>query len=184
MERIDEWRIISEDTVFSSEWFNVRKTHALLPTGVSIDDYYVIDNRDAVMIAATDSNKRIVLKQEYRLPVKRILFELPAGAIEKKDASILDAAKRELLEETGFFSDNWIYLGETYDCPERCTAKLHLFWAKDSYKVSDQHLDESEDIACHPIEIKKAVRMCFRSEVMVNSCIHAILKVAYLLNRI
>jgi len=65
---------------------------------VEIDDYYVIENQDAVMIVATDNDNKVVLKKEYRLPVDEVLYELPAGAVEKTDLDIVTAAKREILE--------------------------------------------------------------------------------------
>ena len=181
MKSVKKWKIESSENVYSNKWFNVKKNEAVLPTGVMIDDYYVIENKDAVMIVATDCENRIVLKEEYRLPVNLVLCELPAGAIEHKDSSPLEAAKRELLEETGYSSDNWIYLGETFDCPERCTAKLHLFWAKDAYRISNQKLDETEDLSFFIVDINDAVRQCFQNDIRVNSCVHGILKVAYLL---
>lgn len=173
-----EWKTLSKETCFKTDWFSVSKNRVRLENGVDIDDYYVIDNQDAVMILAMDIQNEVVLKQEYRLPVGEVLLELPAGAIENTDRSILDAAKRELLEETGYSSEDWEYLGQTYDCPERCTAKLHLFLVRDAERRAEQTLDRNEIINVTAVSFEEALNMCMDGRIVVNSCIHTILKVA------
>lgn len=172
------WNRLSKETCFETNWFSVSKNRVKLENGVLIDDYYVIENQDAVMILALDLQGNVILKQEYRLAVGKILLELPAGAIESKDRSVLDAAKRELLEETGYCSENWEYLGQTYDCPERCSAKLHLFLARNAERRAEQNLDRNEIINVAMICLEEALNMCMDGRIMVNSCIHAIFKVA------
>lgn len=175
------WKLIGKEVVFSSTWFNVTKNAAILPRGITIDDYYVVDNKDAVMILPLDADNNIVIKSEFRLPVNQVLFELPAGAVENTDSDLLEAAKRELREETGFVSDNWIYLGESFDCPDRCTGRLNLFFAKDVERKETQHLDKTEEISWTTVPLNAAVKMCMEGRIKVNSCIHLILKAKYLL---
>ena len=173
-----EWDVLSKSICFETKWFRVARNKAELCNGTLIDDYYSIENQDAVMILAIDPDGNVILKQEYRLPVKKLLIELPAGAIEKKDKSILDAAKRELKEETGYSSENWEYIGPTYDCPERCTAMLHLFIAHFALQNSEQKLDKNEIIKIIKVSFDEAMEMCMDGRIEVNSCIHAILKAA------
>lgn len=170
------WQIIENATVFSTQWFSITKNKAVLPGNIQIDDYYVVKNHDAVMILAFDEKNEIILKREHRLPVDEILIELPAGAIESSDESVINAAKRELREETGYVSDNWTYFGATYDCPERCTAVLHLFLAQNAKKICEQQLDNTEVINCFTVPLVNAVEMCKDGRIKVNSCIHAIYK--------
>lgn len=177
MKQLLKWEKIESVTCFFSRWFSVTKNHVRMPSGVEIDNYYVIENKDAVMVVATDSQNNLILKREYRLPIDEILYELPAGSVEIEDIDILDSAKRELMEETGYASEEWVYLGKTFDCPERCTAKLHLFWAKNVYKKSNQHLDETEDINVEVVNYNKAVEMIEQSVIKVNSCANAILRI-------
>ena len=90
--------------------------------------------------------------------------------------------KRELLEETGYKSDEWFFLGETFDCPERCTNKLYLYYAKNAYKVAGQHLDTTEELEYELVPLKKAVQMCMDNIIKVNSCASGILKVDRIIN--
>ena len=130
------------------------------------------------MIAAIDSEENIVLKKEYRLPVDEVLIELPAGAIESSDQDHLCAAKRELLEETGYTSEQWVYLGSSYDCPDRCSAVLHLYVALNAKCTDNQRLDSTERIEKMLMPIGEAVSMSMTSECPVNS-VSRLINLAY-----
>lgn len=179
---IMKWKKISKEYCFQSKWFDISKNQVKLPNGFEIEDYYVVENQDSVMVAATDEDNNLIMKKEYRLPVDEVLLELPAGAIEIEDDDCLYAAKRELLEETGYSSDDWVYMGETYDCPERCTSKLYLFWARNAIQIKNQSLDNTEDISLFIINIRDALKLIEKSEIKVNSCVHAIYRVALKMN--
>ena len=66
-----EWIILHKEKDFETDGFTITKNHVELENGVSIDDYYVMENQEAVMILAIDTHNNIILKQEYRLPVKK-----------------------------------------------------------------------------------------------------------------
>lgn len=172
---VKKWRVLSKNNVFESKWFSVTENSAIMPNGIPIENYYVVENQDAVMIAAIDDKSNIILKREFRLPVNEVLLELPAGAIEKKDRNCLEAAKRELYEETGYVCEKWVYLGKTFDCPDRCTGALHLFLAHDAQKKSSQHLDMTENIEVVTMSLKEAEEMCLNNSLLVNSCARLIL---------
>ena len=133
---IKKWEKLFSETVFQSNWFDIQKNKVSIDEQKTIDDYYVIKNKDAVMIAGLLDNGNILMKKEYRLPVDDILLELPAGTIEDDDISPLAAAKREFREETGCSSNTWKYIGTSLDCPDRCSSKLHLFIADHCERTS------------------------------------------------
>ena len=128
-------------------------------------------------MALTEDNQ-IVLKNEYRYCYDRELIELPSGIFEDNEKDPLIVAKRELLEETGYASDDWIYLGDTIENSAKLTNTIHLYLAKDCKKVSDQHLDKTEDIDVLIIPFDEAVNMVMENKVCCNCTAHAILKAA------
>lgn len=72
---------------------------------------------------------------------------------------------------------------KTYDFPNRCNDTLYLFLAQDSVRVSNQQLDDSKNIDILLIPFGDVVSMCKDGEIKVNSCVHAILKVAEMLEQ-
>lgn len=75
-----------------------------------------------------DEKKRILLVRQYRLPAKQYLWELPAGRIDEGE-NALQAAKRELIEETGYRAKKWSKLGEFYASPGFLAEKMTIYLA-------------------------------------------------------
>ena len=75
-----------------------------------------------------DDKKRILLVKQYRLPAKQYLWELPAGRIDEGE-NALQAAKRELIEETGYRAKKWSKLGEFYASPGFLAEKMTIYLA-------------------------------------------------------
>ena len=123
---------ISKKTVYKNEWFQIIDTHYIK----NKKNYFTIKMSDSsVILPITPDNKILIIKQ-YRESLDDFSLELPAGFIDKHEKPI-DAAKRELLEETGYKSDNLLYLGIGRLMINRTNSIQHLFVAKDAMKVSN-----------------------------------------------
>lgn len=152
-----------------------------LPNGQEIDDFYTVTIRDAAAIVAVDEKGNLILKNEYRYCYGRSLIEVPAGTFEADETDGLAVAKRELLEETGYVSDEWQYLGATVESSAKLTNYMHIYFANHCRKVSGQHLDATEELDVLVVPLKQAVDMVMNNEICCNSSAHGILKVARLL---
>ena len=106
---MEKWKTIKSESLVDSRWVKVRKDSVDLPNGQHIDDFYAISLNNAAAIVALDDAGNIVLKKEYRYCLDRDLIEVPAGGFERGEDG-LAVAKRELLEETGYVSDDWQYI--------------------------------------------------------------------------
>jgi len=136
----------------------------------------VIEKKNVALIVAMDKDKRVILKKEYRYAIDKELIEIPGGTYDNESDNPLDVAKRELLEETGYESDDWGFLGTLYDYPTKDTNTISLYIAKNIYKVAEQKLDISEEITFEFVPIKEAMRMCIENEIEVSGSVAAILK--------
>ena len=110
-----EWEEIKRETLIHDEWIDLRKSAYRFPDGTVFEPFYSYSRRDYVVIVATDEDGNYICVRQFRQGIKEVTTEFPAGGIERKDGKeytedILEAAKRELLEETGYVSDEWEHL--------------------------------------------------------------------------
>lgn len=120
-------RIISSREVFKSKLFSVVEEVAHDPDGFEIHRSIVRHPGSAVMMAV-DEKSRMLLVKQFRLPAEQYLWELPAGRLDPGE-SALEAAKRELREETGYEAQNWTELAEFWASPGYVAEKMHVFLA-------------------------------------------------------
>ncbi|MCR5686805.1 MAG: NUDIX hydrolase [Lachnospiraceae bacterium] len=153
-----EWDEVSCEHVITDEWIDFRRSSYRFPDGTVYEPFYTYSRKDFVVVAATDEEGRYICVRQFRQGIGKVTTEFPAGGIEKKDGSdILEAAKRELLEETGYVSDDWRHI---LTIPENATLAdnyAYIFVAESCRRVSDQSLDDTEflNVVLHtPEEIK------------------------------
>ena len=108
-------------------------------------------------------------------------WEVSGGGVQAGETS-QEAVRRELLEETGYESDDWTYLGQTLDSTSKLSARVHLFLAKNCEKTGRQHLDANEHLTVTEICLERAVDMVMNGTICANSTAHLILKTARIMN--
>jgi len=118
--------IISSREVFKNKLFTVVDEIAHDPDGFEIHRAIVRHPGSAVMMAADKG--RILQVKQFRLPAEQYLWELPAGRLDPGEDA-LQAAQRELREETGYQAENWINLAEFWASPGYVGEKMHVFLA-------------------------------------------------------
>jgi ADP-ribose pyrophosphatase len=108
-----------------------------------------------VSILPITENNEVVLVEQFRIPVNSNVIECPAGVIGDDDTNEtpLECAKKELLEETGYTSDNWICIYASPKSPGLITEIDHKFIARDCKKVAGGGGVETEDITVHVISL-------------------------------
>ena len=178
---MEKWKTDRSETLLDTEWVKVCRDSVRLLNGQEIDDFYTVTIRDAAAIVAVDEAGNLILKNEYRYCYGRSLIEVPAGTFEADETDGLAVAKRELLEETGYVSDEWQYLGATVESSAKLTNYMHIYFANHCRKVSGQRLDATEELDVLVVPLKQAVDMVMDNEICCNSSAHGILRVARLL---
>ncbi len=129
-----------------------------LPNGETIERELVY-KKDSTAIIAIDENNQVILTKQPRAGSGKLeSIEIPAGLIEANEKPI-EAAKRELKEETGCVAEEWIDLGNYYPDPACCTSKSYLFYAKNAKKVSELNLDPDEFIETFRLKIEDLEKM-------------------------
>lgn len=152
-----EWKTIKKDYLISNKWVKLRKDHVVLPSGKEIDDFYVIERPNLIHVIAITKDGKFILEKQYRYTAHQECYEICAGMIEDGETPI-EAAKRELLEETGYAGGEWREYGKMAIDPSNMTDISYAFVATGVEKISEQHLDETENIQIEMLskdEVKK-----------------------------
>lgn len=181
---MERWKTEKSETLLDTPWVKVRRDGVVLPNGAKMDDFYAITIRDASAIVALDEGENVILKREYRYCYDRELLEIPAGAFNDGETDPLAVARRELLEETGYVSDCWEYLGPTVESSAKLTNFMHIFLARNCRKVALQQLDATEELTVELVPLSKAVDMVMTNEICCNSSAHGILRAARMVDAV
>ena len=106
-----DWVVESSTSILRREpWLEVFEEHIRLPDGRRVDDFYTIQLRNFVVVAPLTTRGELVVVSHYRHGPRRVTRSLPSGFVEAGEEPA-EAAKRELLEETGYTGDSWQELG-------------------------------------------------------------------------
>jgi ADP-ribose pyrophosphatase len=154
------WKIRNTTILEKNNWITLRKDQCQTPSGHIIDDYYVMELQDVACAIAITKEKKILLIKEYKHGVKKRIVQLPCGYIDAGETP-MEAAKRELLEETGYVSEKWTSLGENTGSPGRLNHYYHFFVAEDVERVQDPRLEvgeEAELMMCSFDEAEKVTK--------------------------
>lgn len=132
---------LESERVFDGVLLKVSRDRVRLPDGKDAVREYV-RHPGAVVVVAVTADGRLVFERQFRYPLKRSFLELPAGKIDA-DEAILDCAKRELREETGYDATEWTHLGVMHPCIGYSDERIEVFLAKGLIQVG-RALDEGE----------------------------------------
>lgn len=148
--RIEPWRLLDSIYSFSDRWLRLRSDTVRLPSGSTLAPYHVIEAADWVNVVAISDAGDIILVEQYRHAVARVMLEIPAGHIDARETPEA-AGRRELQEETGYGGGRWYKLGVLHPAASRFNNEVHSFVALGVTKVAPPALEESENLHVHEI---------------------------------
>lgn len=144
-DNIKKWKIIESEYIIKRPWLTARRDKVELSDGRINDEYYVLEYPDWVNVIAITSDGQFVMEQQYRHGMGILSTELPCGVAEKGEDP-LTAAKRELLEETGYGNGTWSKLMTIAPNPGSMTNWSHCYLAEGVEKIADPSLDDTEEL--------------------------------------
>jgi 8-oxo-dGTP pyrophosphatase MutT (NUDIX family) len=139
------WKILETNYLLKQNGVAVRVDQCEVKDGIVFSPY-VIECGTWVNVIPITKNKEVVLVKQYRHGIGQVLLEIPAGVMDAEDESPLQTAQRELLEETGYASQQFVEIGKVFPNPATHTNLTYSYLALDVEKISQQDLDETEDI--------------------------------------
>ena len=139
------WEILSSDYLIRRPWMTARKDKVQLPDGRINPEYWVVEYPDWVNVIAITKDGQFVMERQYRHAVGMTCYELPCGVMEKGETP-LQAAQRELMEETGYGNGEWKEIMTITPNPSSMSNFTHCFVATGVEKTGSQHLDATEEL--------------------------------------
>lgn len=140
----------------------------------------IVDHNGGVAIIGLTEEGEVLLVRQFRAPYKEVLYEIPAGKLEKGEDPF-EAAKREFQEECGCTAVNFKYIGELYPTPGYCGEIIRLYYAT-GLEFGEQHLDEDERLDVYKVPLGEAFDRCINGEFKDAKTQIGIMKVREMLN--
>jgi 8-oxo-dGTP pyrophosphatase MutT (NUDIX family) len=127
-------------------------------------DFYVIEAPTWVNVVAISADDEFLLIKQYRHGIRSVTFEIPGGMVDPGE-SPLDAARRELLEETGFISNDWVLIGRVHPNPAIQDNICFTYLASNVEQIGKPTPDGTEDIATFLIPTEEMIKLVSSGEI-------------------
>ncbi len=139
----NSWPVAASEEQYTNWLITVRDDKVQLPDGEHADRT-VVTHIGAVAVLALDDDRVLMIRQ-YRHPVARELWEIPAGLRDVTGEALIDTARRELLEETGYAAREWHALVDSYASPGIITERIRIFLARGIEAAQSDYQREAEE---------------------------------------
>jgi len=167
-------KINNRTTIHQGQVFSLVRENVTLDNGVTTDMEFV-EHPGATAIIPMLSDSRVLLLRQYRHSLREYIWEIPAGTLDPEE-EMIDCAKRELIEETGYAAEQWQKLGEITPVPGYSDERIYIYLAT-GLQPARQDLDKDEIIKVHKIEFSEAVEMIMRGDIQDAKSITGLLMV-------
>lgn len=156
-------KILSSKEVYKCGLFRVTEDEAEEPKGGFHMKRSIVRHAGSAVMMAVDDRKRVLLVRQYRLPAEDYLWELPAGRLDAGEKP-LQAAKRELIEETGYRAKKWTKLASFFVSPGYVQERMTIFLARD-LTAGEPHPMDDERIETQWFKLKEVGKMIEDGEI-------------------
>ncbi len=170
----EAWKRLRSERLLETPYFALRSDRLRLPGGAVKDPYYVVERPDAAIIFPLTGEGEVVLVRQYRPPLERMELGLPAGLVEDGEKPE-DAARRELLEETGYSGDQWEPLGSLASSPSLKDNWAYLFLARGVEESAPPDPDEHELVEVVRVPVGDLTGLIRSGEIVSSSGVAAIM---------
>ena len=173
---IKPWKRISLEVALDEKWFPVTKHTVELPSGTVLNDYFVWSSPDIAVVVPITSDGKFVVCQQYRFAVDKIMYQFPAGAINKNEEPEA-AAWREMEEESGYTGGEMTYLGKVTPFGPKMTGWHHMFLAQNVVMGGQKDDDENEPTKIYLMTATELQQLIEDGEFESGDCLTAALLV-------
>lgn len=174
-ERLGETHVSTKE-IFDGVIMHVYKDTVTLPDGNTAYREFMRHVGAVCVIPVTEDNE-VIVERQFRYPIDKVITEIPAGKLDSKKEDRLEAAKRELWEETGIRADKWLDMGEIYPACAYSDEVLNLYLATGLH-FGERNLDEDEFLDIQKVPLTELVEQVMSGKIADSKTQIAILKAA------
>lgn len=175
---ITKWKKVSTKILSDFKIFRLIENTSISPRNNKRFPFLVLDTNNWINIIPITKDGKVILIKQFRHGTDSITLEIPGGMVDNIDRSEKVAAERELLEETGYIAEEMIQLGVCSPNPAIFNNELHIFFARNVKKISEQKQDGSEDIEVIQVELDQIPEL-IRSEKINHALVIAAFHLFY-----
>ena len=165
---------VASESIYDGRVLHVFRDTVSLPDGnTSVREY--AKHKGAVAVVPLTDEGEVICVRQYRYAHRKVLLEIPAGKLDSFDEDYLEAAKRELREETGATCENLQFIGDLISTPALIDEVIHMYLAR-GLQFGDTDPDDDEFLDVVRIPLETLVRMVMNGEIKDSKTQTAILK--------
>ena len=161
-----KWKVLQSENILKiGPWLSVRQEHVQLPNGRVIDTWFTLEFPDWVSVIAVTKDGDMVMIDQYRHGIGETRYEIVAGVIDSGETP-LQAAQRELLEETGFGGGEWREFMVLSPNTSNHNNRQYTFLATGVEKMHEQQQEPTEDIHVHVMKPDEVRAMAVNGDIL------------------
>lgn len=158
------WTVLESEYLIRRPWLTARRDHVRLPGGAENKEYYVLEYPDWVNVTALTEDGKFIMERQYRHGLRQTCYEICAGVCEEGETP-MEAARRELHEETGYGGGEWTHLMSVSPNASSTNNLCHCFVAHGVRRMSAPHREATEDISVHLLTADEVRGLLQRGEI-------------------
>lgn len=180
MSKLQPWRQISSRYLHRETWFNLRSDAVVKGNGQTMEPYYVLEYSHWVNILPITNDGRVILVRQYRHALGQFSIELPGGIMDAHEINPMEAARRELLEETGYSAGHIEQVAVVATNPATHNNLLYCYLATGCQLTQAIELDENEELEMIVITMDELLTMLRENKILqslhVTSMLYGLMK--------
>ena len=166
MTELKAWKQVSSEYLVQESWFKFRRDHVLKSNGEIMPAYYVLEYTNWASVFPVTTDGKVVLVRQYRYGTGQWSLEVPGGIMDPHENNPLEAATRELLEETGYSCKEIVQTAVVAPNPATANNHMYCFLATGCERTHQQEFDEHEELEVLLVSIAELKTMLRKNKIL------------------